>query len=59
MMNAETVRSEFLRYGLPYHTLSIRHITSLINRGKSLEDIYSIGCDAYCGVNNTPKRGNK
>jgi len=57
MMNVETVRSEFLRYGLPYHTLSIRHITSLIIRGKSLEDIYIIGCDAYCGVNNTPRRG--
>jgi len=56
MTDVETVRSKFLRYGLPYHTLSIRHITSLIARGKSLEDIYGIGCDAYCGVNNTPKR---
>jgi len=41
-----TIQRMFAYYGFLSCPLSRRHIASLIMRGKTLDEIYSIGCDA-------------
>lgn len=40
----------FAFYGFVSCPLSRKRIASLIMRGKTKDDIYSIGCDVYCGA---------
>jgi hypothetical protein len=40
----------FSFYGFISCPLSKKRIVSLIMRGKTKNDIYSIGCDVYCGA---------
>lgn len=44
----DAVQLLFLFYGFIASPLSRRKIAHLICRGKTLEDIYEIGCDVYC-----------
>lgn len=39
----------FAFYGFVACPLSRKKITSLIVRGKTIDEIYEIGCDVYCG----------
>lgn len=42
------IESEFAFYGFIYPPLSRRRIASYLIRGFSIDEIYSLGCDAYC-----------
>ncbi len=44
----DTVQSLFAFYGFIASPLSRRKIAHLICRGKTLDEIYEIGCDVYC-----------
>jgi len=44
------IQAMFSFYGFTSCPLSRRKITSLLVRGFSKEQIYSIGCDLYCGA---------
>ena len=43
------IKETFLRYGFLASPLTTREIVKLLRRGKSHDDIYSIGCDLSCG----------
>ena len=43
------IEQMFAFYGFASCPLSRKRIASLIIRGKTKDDIYSIGCDVYCG----------
>lgn len=45
----DAVEKIFSFYGFVACPLSRRKITSLILRGKTINQIYKIGCDVYCG----------
>ena len=44
-----TVVRMFGFYGFITSPLSHKKIVSLIIRGKTIDEIYQIGCDVYCG----------
>ena len=43
------IKQRFLHYGFLASPLTTREIVKLLRRGKSYDDIYSIGCDLSCG----------
>jgi len=43
------IKQRFLYYGFLASPLTTREIVKLLMRGKSHDDIYSIGCDLACG----------
>jgi hypothetical protein len=43
------VESMFYGYGFIACPLSRKKIVSLIIRGKTIDEIYEIGCNVYCG----------
>ena len=46
---ADAIERKFIANGFLGSPLTRRHIISLLIRGFSINDIYGIGCDVYCG----------
>ena len=50
LTQVKEVEAEFAFYGFIYPPLERKRIASLLLRGFSIEQIYNLGCDSYCGL---------